>query len=723
MVWEPGSVDGYPAAPRDDVVDVYHGTAVADPYRWLEDPNSQETVSWLQAQERLLGQHRRQWRHRDRFRTRLTELMGAGGVGRPVWRGKSRFHTRREPGQEHAVLLLTDPSGTERVLIDPMQLDPSGQTTLDAWSPSKEGTLLAYQTSTGGDEESVLRVMDLATGEHCREVFDRTRYSPVAWLAGGVGFFYVRRLPPEELPDGEEQFHRRVWLHLMGTDPDDDLAVFGADRDMRSYYGCSVSHDGRWLLISAATGTQPRNDLFLADLGVAGVDLPTAEQDPPLVPVQQGIDAQTSGHVGRDGRLYLFTDRDAPRGRLCVTDPSDPSHPWTELVTEDAEAVLSDFAVLDGPELADPVLLVSSTRHGYAELATHRLADGTRTGEVLLPGLGTVGGLGERPEGGHECWFGWTDHSTPGTVLRLDARNGEIDTWEQPPGHPDVPSVKVDLVTYPSADGTPVRMRVYSPGEGSHEHGSPTKTVPAAPRPTILYGYGGFGISMSPGYSPALLAWVESGGVYAVASLRGGGDEGEQWHRDGMLANKQNTFEDFHAAAEWLLANGWTEPGLLGISGGSNGGLLVGVALTQRPDLYDSVMCSAPLLDMLRYEQFGLGATWDVEYGTVADAEQFGWLHAYSPYHHVTPGTEYPPVLFTVFGSDTRVDPMHARKMCARLQTDGAGGPDSSPVLLRVESDAGHGARAVSKAVELASDVLAFHAHHLRTDSTQVRET
>jgi prolyl oligopeptidase len=682
----------YPDAPRLDLLEEIHGRRVADPYRWLEDPSDPRTEQWASAQDALLAEERATWPGRERLRRRLAELMGAGVVSAPAWRGERQFFMRRTADQEHAVLLTVDPDGTERVLLDPMRIDPSGTTTLDAWQPSKEGHLLAYQLSIGGTEESVIRVLDVVSGEVVDGPIDRARYSPVAWLPGGKAYYYVRRLAPEDVPQGEEQYHRRVWLHRLGSDPADDVAVFGEGMEKTNYYGVSVSRDGRWLSISATAGTAPRNDLWLADLSTSPLDRPE------LRVVQAGVDASTSVEVGRDGRLYVFTDRDAPRGRLCVASPHDPAYEnWRELVPEDPEAVLDGYAILDGPELGEaPVLLTAWTRHAVSEITVHDLGTGDRTGEVPLPGLGSVGGLMERPEGGHESWFGYTDHTTPSSVFRYDARTGETSLWASAPGRVHVPAVETRQMTYASADGTPVRMFVISRGDAER-----------GPRPTILYGYGGFGIPLTPAYSASILAWVEAGGVYAVANLRGGGEEGEDWHRAGMGPNKQKVFDDFHAAAEWLIRQGWTTPQQLAISGGSNGGLLVGAALSQRPELFAAVVCSAPLLDMVRYEKFGLGETWNEEYGTAADPEQLGWLLAYSPYHNVRDGVAYPATLFTVFDSDTRVDPMHARKMCAALQHATSG---SRPILLRREKDVGHGARAVSRAVEVSVDVLAFTA-------------
>jgi len=685
---------GYPEARRLDLTEDLLGYQVSDPYRWLEDAGSAERASWLAAEADLFAAQRAELPGREAFAGQVRDLLNVGYTGTPVWRGERYFFTRRDPDAEHGVLCTRLGDGPVEVLVDPMAIDPSGLTTLDAWQPDKEGRLLAYQLSEGGDEESLLRVMDVGTGALADGPIDRCRYSNVAWLPGGKAFYYTRRLPPALVPEDERQYHRRVYLHQLGTPADDDVLIFGEGRDKTDYYSVSVSRDGRWLAITASRGTAPRNDLWLADLSESD---PAA---PELRVIQEGLDAQTDVHLGRDGRLYIFTDADAPRGRIAVADPTEVGGPatWRDLIREDPEAVLRGYGILDGPELDRPVLLASWTRHALSEITVHDLATGEQVGQVPLPGAGTSGGTSERPEGGHEAWFVYTDYTTSSVVLRFDARDSTVSTWATAPGSAEVPAVSTRQVTYQSKDGTGVRMLVIS-GE----------QAPEGPRPAILYGYGGFDISLTPAYSPNVLAWVAAGGVYAIANLRGGSEEGEEWHRAGMLEHKQNVFDDFHAAAETLISGGWTTPDQLAIWGGSNGGLLVGAALTQRPSLYAAVICSAPLLDMVRYELFGLGQTWNVEYGSASDPEQLGWLLSYSPYHHVTQGTAYPAVLFTVFTSDTRVDPVHAYKMCAALQDATSSG---RPVLLRAEGQVGHGARAVSRSAELAGDTLSFAARY-----------
>ena len=701
------SSSSYPAAARSDICDDLNGHLVADPYRWLEDPGSPATQEWLAAQDELYAGAAAGLTGRERLTGRLGELLSAGLVTSPVWRGDRQFYLRRDAGQEHAVLYTAAAGEAERALIDPTAIDPAGTTTLDAWQPDHEGRLLAYQLSQGGREESDVRVMDIATGLDVDGPIDRCRYTQVAWLPGGKAFYYSRRLAPERVPAGEEQYHRRVYLHYVGTPPDDDVLIYGggpegsAGPDKTAYYGVGVSRDGRWLVIESSLGTAPRNDVWVADLTAS------PETAPDLRVLQQGVDAQVSVRPGRDGRLYLHTDRDAPRGRVAVADPAHPAFPgyasWQDVLPADDEAVLTDFLILDGPELGAPRLLAARARHAISEVSVHDLATGQLTGLLTLPGLGTVGELSGRPEGGPEAWLSYTDYVTPPVVLRYDAAAGAMSTWARSPGAAAAGAgISTEQVAFESRDGTIIRMVIISrPGDGEQ-----------APRPAILYGYGGFNVSLTPAYSATALAWAEAGGVYAIAGLRGGSEEGEEWHRAGMREHKQNVFDDFAAAAAALIDGRWTTPGQLAVSGGSNGGLLVGAAITQQPERYAAALCSAPLLDMIRYEQFGLGETWNDEYGTAADPVELTWLLGYSPYHHVRPGTSYPAVLFSVFDGDTRVDPMHARKMCAALQYATTGSLAERPVLLRRERDVGHGARAVSRTVTLSAEQLAFVAVH-----------
>ncbi len=681
----------YPPAKRQPVVDHLHGHLVPDPYRWLEDPANPETQKWLAAQDGLWRRHAARLPRRDRLHAQVAELTDTGFITVPMWRGERRFFLRQSTQQEHPVLYTTGPDGAEEVLIDPTALDPHGTITLDRWQPDRHGRLLAYQLSQRGDERSELYILDVETRQIVDGPIDRCRYSPVTWLLGEDAFFYVRAMA------GHANNSRRIYLHQVGTSAADDVLIFGSGQDETTSYGLGISQDGRWLTISTSHAAAPHNNLWLADLSTSS---PT---EPDLRVVQKDVKAQPVLNVGSDGRMYILTNLDSPRGRLCVGDPAHPEyHNWLDLVRADPEAVLSNFTILDGKDLQRPVVLVGWIRHAISEISVHDLATGKRLGDVPLPGLGSVGSLVAHPTGSHEAWFTYTDSVTPVAVHRYDARTGETTPWASTPGATIVPDVRAHQIVFTSSDGTPVRMVVLA-----------RPAAAAGPRPTILYGYGGFGLPLTPTYSSYILAWVEAGGVFATAHLRGGGENGEEWHRAGMLDRKQNVFDDFIAAAEKLIADSWTTPGQLGICGESNGGLLVGAAMTQRPELFAAVVCSKPLLDMVRYERFGLGATWRGEYGSASDPHQFRWLLAYSPYHHVREGIDYPAVLFTVFGGDSRVDPLHARKMCAALQTATVG---TRPILLRHEDDVGHGALAASRAVELTADMLAFFATHTGLD-------
>ncbi|GAA5135297.1 prolyl oligopeptidase family serine peptidase [Pseudonocardia adelaidensis] len=687
----------YPAAERLDLVEVLHGHRVADPYRWLEDPDDPRTREWAAAQDLLTREHLDGLPGRDGLATRLSALMSAGSVSAPLWRAGRRFSTRREPGQEHAVLHVREPGGAERVLLDPVALDPTGRTTLDGWVPDLEGRLLAYQLSSGGDEHSVLHVLDVTTGEDVEEPIDRCRYSDVSWLPGGEEFVFVRMVAEDEVPAGEQAFHRRVWRHRVGTATADDELIDGPGLyDEHTYYGVHISRDGGWLVVTGNVGTARRDSVWIGELG---------ERTPKLTPVlTQADDVQCHAWVDRDGLLYLHTTDGAPRWRLAVTDPRTPAREhWRELVPEDPGSVLQAVRRLERPD-GPPLLALARARHAVAEVALHDAEDGSLRGTVPLPGTGSLTGFSvadrDTPAEAGRLWLGWTDLVTPPEVHRYDLATDRTVREVAAPGSVDVPAVRTEHREFTSADGTTVRMFVISPPGAS------------GPRPALVTGYGGFGISREPAYTASALTWVENGGTFALVSLRGGGEEGEEWHLAGNRAHKQNVFDDLHAAATALVDAGDTAADRLAIMGGSNGGLLVGAALTQRPELYRAVVCSAPLLDMVRYEEFSLGRTWNDEYGTAADPEELGWLLNYSPYHHVHEGVAYPAVLFTVFDSDTRVDPLHARKMCAALQHATTGDPHTRPVLIRRETDVGHGARAVSRSVALAVDQLSFLAAH-----------
>lgn len=664
----------YPDAHRLDLVEDLHGHSVADPYRWLEDADDPDTIGWSKAQDELARPYLDALPGRAHLRRRLRELI-PGVVSAPLVLGARTFFSRREPDQEHATYCVEE-GGEVRVLLDPAAIDPSLTTTLDGAAPSKEGDRLAYLLSEGGREESTYRVLDVGTGEVVDGPIELGRAGPLAWLPGGEELFYVR---------GEGHFDRRVYRHRIGTGIEDDVLVYGEGRDRSTYYGVVTSRDGQWLVVSASIGTEPRNDLYLLDL---------TDPSATFVTIQEGVDASTHGGVhSLDGRLYLFTDLDAPRGRLCVTDPTTPQpEHWVDLLPE------TDDVVTDYTLTADALVAVR-THDVVSRITVHDKATGAERGTIELPGLGDAG-VTSRPDGGTDVWIGYTDFLTPYRVLHHDLTTGATTSWADPPGAVLPEGVRAEQVFVTSADGTRVPAFVLRP-DGLDLDGT---------APTILYGYGGFNVPMGPAYSSTIATWVEAGGVYVVANLRGGSEYGEAWHRDGMREHKQHVFDDYLAVAQWLVDERYTSPDHLAISGGSNGGLLVGAALTQRPELFRAVVCSAPLLDMVRYERFGLGVTWNDEYGRADDPTELGWLLGYSPYHRVVEGTAYPSVLFTVFDGDTRVDPLHARKLCAALQHATTSDPAERPILLRRETDVGHGARAVSRTVDLSVDTMSFLA-------------
>lgn len=663
----------HPEAERGSVTDDLHGRLVADPYRWLENTAARQTRDWVAAQDQLWFTHAATLTDRYRFRRRVAELSEVGVTGVPAWRGDRRFFERRGARQDHQVVIMAGPEG-DRVLVDPMAIDPSGRTTLDAWQASPDGRLLAYQTSSGGAEQGTLRLLDVSSGGPVGRPIEDCHYSPVAWLPGSDSFYYVSS--------------GRLMLHRVGAG--DDAVVLGEPAG----YGLDLSRDGRWLVVSASRGTS--NDLWLADLSLGSLDRPRFTE------VQRETDARSVITVAADGRLYAVTTLGADAGRICVGDPHRPhADHWRQLVPEQPGSPLSHLAFVQGAA-ERPLLIVGRTVDGIAELGVHDRRSGARVGEVPLPGAGTVGSVGTRPEGGPEAWFDYTDSVTPTAVYRFDACSGRAELWDRPPGVDSTPPVELHRLRCRSADGTEVGIVVHTP---VHDQLGPAPQ----PRPMILYGYGGFGQSVIPTYSAFSLAWVEAGGAFASVGLRGGAERGEAWHRAGMRAAKHNVFDDFVAAAEKLINDGWTSAEQLGGFGESNGGLTVGAVLTRRPELFAAVACSSPVLDMVRYERSGRGADWAVEYGSAADPEQLDWLLGYSPYHHVTEGIDYPAVLFTVSADDARVDPMHARKMCAALQHASTG---TGPVLLRSTEGVGHSGGSVRSGVGLAADLLAFLAAH-----------
>jgi prolyl oligopeptidase len=673
----------YPAARIVDAVETLHGEAIQDPYRWLEDGESAETRAWTEAQNALTERYLAAVPGRAAIRGRLEALLAIGAISTPTPAHGRYFYQRREGRQNQPVLYLRDGvDGADRPVVDPNAIDAAGTTALDWYYPSDDGALLAYGLSENGSEQSVLHVLDVVTGTPLPDRIPRTRAADLAWLPDNSGFYYTRYPAPGSVPEDESHYHRGVYFHRLGDDPEADPLVF-QPAEKEYWPGVGLSADGRWLSVHVAR-TFDQTDLYLGDRHAPGAD-PVA---PPLVPVAVGLPALFEGEVAH-GRLFLRTNLDASTYRLYEVDPSAPARGhWREIVPARPDAVL------DGVRILSDRLALS-----YLERATSRLRiadlDGGLRREVALPTLGSLFGLAGEVDG-HELFYGFSSYTLPPSVYRIDLTSDRTTLWQRVDADIDPDRFAVEQVTVPSRDGTPVTMFLVHRRDLERRGDTPT----------YLTGYGGFNISMTPAFSRSLLLWLERGGLVAIPNLRGGGEYGEVWHQQGMLEHKQNTFDDFIAAAEWLIREGYTRPERLAVAGGSNGGLLMGAVLTQRPDLFRAVVIQVPLLDMLRYHRFLIARLWIPEYGSPEDPETFAWLRAYSPYHHVRPGTAYPAVLLATAESDTRVDPMHARKMAARLQAASA---SPHPVLLRLEARAGHGAgKPLSKVLDELTDTWTF---------------
>jgi prolyl oligopeptidase len=674
-----------PLTPREEAADVWHGERVVDPYRWLENTDSERTREWTDAQNARTRTALDALPQRRHFAQRLRELLAVGLLDTPRPVSGRIFHTRRVGSQRQAILYVRDAvDGKDRPLVDPNVLDAAGLVTIDWYYPSHDARYVAYGLSRGGDEMSTLHVIEVATGRELSEGIPHTQRSTVAWA--GDGFYYAANPAPGSVAPGDEHYHRRVRFHRLGDDPARDETVFGEGRPKEDIVWARTSPDGRWVLFHAFKGWTS-SDLYLLD-----------RRGP-----ERGLRVVTEGEQGisegfpRDDAIWLRTNLDAPNYRVVRADLDAPQRSRWRTVVPESKHALEAFHVTQ-----DHVAVVTLER------ATSRVSlwakDGRHDRAVKLPGLGTV----EFVSGDHAgdlIGFTFQSFTAPAIAFAADARTGvvrELVRLPAPAGL-DPATIVVEQTTYASKDGTDVSMFLVH-----RRDVSPNGAVP-----TVLNGYGGFNISRTPQYIAGAAAWVEAGGLFALPNLRGGSEYGERWHQGGMLERKQNVFDDFHAAAEALIARGWTKPERLGVTGGSNGGLLTGAALTQRPDLFGAVYCAVPLLDMLRYQNFLIARFWIAEYGSAEDPEQYRWLHAYSPYHHIRGGVRYPAVLFTTAEGDSRVDPMHARKMAALLQAQSAEDPDAT-VLLRVDRDAGHGiGKPLDKQVDDLADQYSFLAWRL----------
>lgn len=679
------SMTASPKAAIKTMIDDYHGHKIADPYRWLEDAQSPETLRFVDEQNSYTQRILDSVPGRDKLRARIHQLLQIGTIGAPRPAGNYYFYTKRRGEQNQPVIYVREGlDGQDRALLDVNELAPDGTIALDWWFPSHDGKYVAYGTSPNGSEISTLRIIETATGKLLPEQIWRTRSASVAWLPDHSGFYYTRYPRPGDVPAGQELYNRRVFFHKLGSSDNvdglKDPLVFGEGLEPTQWPNVQISNDGKWLLINVTEGWS-KDELYLKNLANAGSS---------FVPVTSGKNFLYNGTI-LDGQLYITTNEDAPHSHVFKIPCADPQrHNWKEIIAQ------SD-SVMDGPaRIIGRRLFVQYLRNAASSLSIYDL-QGKHLTDVPMPTLGSILGFGGDWES-KEAFFSFHSYALPPTAYHLSL-DGKVSEFQRIPSDLDPDHYEVRQLWFKSKDGTRLPMFVIY-RKGLERNGK---------APTVLSGYGGFNVARTPFFDRnAMLVLLEHGGIYADAQLRGGSEFGEDWHRAGMLDKKQNVFDDFAAAAEFLIANQYTDKDHLAIQGGSNGGLLVGAAFTQRPDLFRAVICQVPLLDMLRYQGFQIAKLWIPEYGSSDDPKQFNWLYAYSPYQHVKPGTTYPAIFLMTADTDTRVDPMHAKKMAALLQAQAANGPNR-PILLRVDTKAGHGVgKPIGKLLEEDVDLWSF---------------
>lgn len=668
---------------RDDVVDDYHGVEVADPYRWLEDPDSPRTRAWIDAQNQVTFDFLERIEARPAIRERLTRLWNYERYGLPFKKGDRYFIFRNDGLQNQPVLYTIDSLDAEpRPLLDPNSLSAAGTVALLSTSVSKDGRLVAYSLSRAGSDWQTWHVREVETGQDRPDRLEWSKFSSAAWTHDHAGFFYCRY--PEPAFEGtESNYHQKLLYHRLGDVQAQDSLVYERPDEKEWGWHPTVTEDGRYLVIQVFRGTETNSQVFYRDLESSG----------PIVELLRGFDAAYT-FVGSEGtRFWFLTDLAAPRGRVIAVDLRSPQRgSWTEVIPESGDK-------LEGVSLVGDRLLAVYLRDAHTAVRVHD-KDGAFLRDLELPGIGTAGGFGgERTD--DETFFVFTGYTSPGTVYRYEAGSGSSTVFRRPRVDFDPDAYQSRQIFFTSKDGTRVPMTL------THRRGLELD----GGNPTFLTGYGGFNISVTPQFSPAIVAWLELGGVYAVANLRGGGEYGEEWHQAGMKLRKQNVFDDFIAAAEWLIEKRYTSSRRLAIGGGSNGGLLVGAAMTQRPELFGAVLPAVGVMDMLRFHRFTIGWAWVSDYGSPDDPEEFQALYAYSPLHNLRSGAAYPATLITTGDHDDRVVPAHSFKFAAALQSAQAG---PAPILIRIDTDAGHGALTpVSKTIAEQADRWAFLAQVL----------
>jgi prolyl oligopeptidase len=685
----PDKLLAYPKTQTVDQIDDYHGITVADPYRWLEDPDSEETKAWVEAQNQVTFGYLEEISARKAIQQRLTQLWDYEKFGIPFKEGDRYFYFKNDGLQNQSVLYtLTSLDAEPRVLLDPNQLSEDGTIALSGLSISENGKLMAYGLSTSGSDWQEWKVRDVETGEDLADHLRWIKFSGASWSHDHQGFFYSRYDQPNEATKLEDvNYFQKLFYHPIGKPQSEDILIYHRPDQKEWGFSGGVTEDGRYLIISVWLGTDPRNLVFYKDL---------TNPDAQVVELINTFEASYS-FIDHEGSVFWFrTDLDAPCGRVIAIDITKPEpENWQEVIPQAAET-LESVGLLNDQFVADYL------KDAHSQIKIFDLK-GTLIREVELPGIGSAGGFGGKRYD-TETFYSFTSFTTPATIYHYDLVKDKSTIFRQPTVDFNPADYETKQVFYRSKDGTQVPMFI------THKKGLQLN----GNNPTYLYGYGGFNVSLTPSFSVGSLVWLEMGGVYAVPNLRGGGEYGEEWHQAGTKLNKQNVFDDFIAAAEWLIANQYTSPSKLAIGGGSNGGLLVGACMTQRPDLFGAALPAVGVLDMLRFHKFTIGWAWTSDYGSPENLDEFQALYAYSPLHTLKPGTAYPATMITTADHDDRVVPAHSFKFAAALQAAHTG---EQPVLIRIETKAGHGAgKPTAKIIEEIADRWAFLVRSLNID-------
>ncbi len=698
----------YPDTKKVDQIDEYHGIKVADPYRWLEEVDSAETKAWVDAENKVTNDYLATIPQREQLKKRLTELWNYEKYSAPFKAGNHYFYYKNDGLQNQSVLYIADSvTDAGRVFLDPNKLSQDGTAALAGISFTDDGKLMAYGVAIAGSDRSEWRVKDVETGQDLPDLMKPNRQGGFSWLKDGSGFFYSR------FPDAEQgkelkgvNFNHKLYFHKLGNPQSEDVLIYERPDDKEFFISGFVTEDGDYLIIYVGKGTSPKNMVFykslkdfnpktgLSDNYISGVDIKgndekalTARRNAQIHPLVMELRANYS-FIGNDGRnFYFLTDDNALRGKIVIADTMSKLGKWSDVVKESAET-------LGSVDFINNQFVLNYLKDAYTQIKIHNL-DGEFVREVKLPGIGSAGGFGGKRYD-TETFYSYSSYNAPPTIYRYNMKTGKSKLFRQAKVAFNPKDFEVKQVKYASKDGTPIPMFIV------HKKGIKLD----GNNPTLLYGYGGFNISMTPGFAVSRIVWLEMGGVLAVANLRGGAEYGEAWHEAGTKLKKQNVFDDFIGAAEFLIADKITNPKKLAIQGGSNGGLLVGAVLNQRPELFGAALPAVGVMDMLRFPKFTIGWAWTSDYGSPDNLDEFNAIFKYSPLHNIKSGTKYPAVLVTTADHDDRVFPAHSFKYAAALQAAQGG---DAPVLIRIETKAGHGAgKPTAKVIEEAADIYGF---------------